>query len=99
MDEKTPLNTPVLEGDTFVMVKDIGSCLVVIMRHKFASIETIPSLRPGEFRLDKNSLQDRIANLKRGGYPTDQSEMALNALEAAIKEEDDEEGCDTRCRR
>ena len=73
-----------LEPDTFVRIENLGDHKVVVMRHECIPSCTIPGLQSGEFRLDENSLRGRIANLKRDGYPTDQSEAALKALETAI---------------
>ena len=80
-----------LEEDRFMRIEDLGTHKVVVMKHPYTRSYTTPGLQTGEFRLDGNSLRGRIVNLKKDDYPTDQSEAALKALEAAINEEENDE--------
>jgi len=71
----------------FIRIEDLGTHKVAVMEDQRIRNYPVRGLKLDEFRIDWTSLRDRIALLKKNGYPTDQSEAALKALEAAINEE------------
>ena len=68
------------EADRFIQIKHIYGKHMAVFRKKH-----IYSDGKSEMLLDENSLRMRLANLKKGGYPHDQTQAALMALEEAAK--------------
>lgn len=66
------------ESDQFVSIERRGGCLVAVMARSYAT-----PWADDQIFLDLKSAQDRLTNLKRGGYPHDQTKLAVNALLAA----------------
>ena len=67
-----------METERFVGLQDVGGgkmCAILQRKH-------YGSDGKNTILFDENSLRLRIANFKKDGYPTDQSEAALRAFEA-----------------